>query len=241
MFEDLLSGRARVLDLSYAIRETLPAWPGDRRPFAASVNATHEKNGCFSRRFDMLEHFGTHLDAPAHFLPGKLFVDEIPPERLFGPAVVVEAREESARDADYRLAPEKIAGWETRHGRIPRGAIVLMRTGWAARWPDAARYCNQDAGGTMHFPGFSVAAAEILIERGASGLGIDTMNIDYGASQDFAVHRQALGAGLYQLENLADLVALPEAGAFLIVAPIKLAGGSGGPCRVFAILPEAGR
>jgi kynurenine formamidase len=237
IFEDLLSGRARVLDLSYAIRETLPAWPGDERPFEASVNATVEKNGYFSRRFSMLEHFGTHLDAPVHFPPGKLFVDEIPPERLFGPAAVVDAREESARDVDYRLAVSKIAEWERRHGRIPRGAIVLMRTGWAARWPDAARYRNQDANGTMHFPGFSVEAADLLIERGASGLGIDTMNIDYGASQDFAVHRRALGAGLYHLENLADLGALPEAGAFLVVAPIKLAGGSGGPCRVFALVP----
>jgi kynurenine formamidase len=237
IFEDLLSGRARVLDLSYAIRESLPAWPGDERPFEASVNATVEKNGYFSRRFAMLEHFGTHLDAPVHFPPGKLFVDEIPPERLFGPAAVVDAREESARDVDYRLAVSKIADWERRHGRIPRGAIVLMRTGWAARWPDAARYRNQDANGTMHFPGFSVEAADLLIERGVSGLGIDTMNIDYGASQDFAVHRVALGAGLYHLENLADLGALPEAGAFLVVAPIKLAGGSGGPCRVFALVP----
>ena len=89
----------------------------------------------------------------------------------------------------------------------------------------------------MHFPGFSVAAAELAIERGASGLGIDTMNIDYGASQDYPVHHVALGAGLYQLENLADLSALPESGAFLVVAPIKLAGGSGGPCRVFAVIP----
>ena len=235
--ESLFSGGARILDLSYAISGELPAWPGDERPFEARVNATHEKNGYFTRRFEMLEHFGTHLDAPVHFPPGKMFVDEIPPERLFGPAVVVDAREESARDSDYRLAAEKIAAWESRHGRIPRGAIVLMRTGWAARWPDAARYRNQDASGTMHFPGFSVAAAELVIERGASGLGIDTMNIDYGASPDYAVHRIALGAGLYQLENLADLSALPESGAFLVVAPIKLAGGSGGPCRVFAVIP----
>jgi kynurenine formamidase len=236
MMESILSGRARILDLSYAISGDLPAWPGDERPFEAAINATHEKNGYFTRRFEMLEHYGTHLDAPVHFPPGKMFVDEIPAERLFGPAVVVDAREESARDADYRLAPEKIAAWESRHGRIPRGAIVLMRTGWAARWPDAARYRNPDASGTMHFPGFSVAAAELAIERGASGLGIDTMNIDYGASQDYAVHRVALGAGLYQLENLADLGALPESGALLVVAPIKLAGGSGGPCRVFAVL-----
>jgi kynurenine formamidase len=237
MLEGLFSGCARIVDLSYSIRESLPSWPGDAHPFQAQVNATPEKDGYFTRRFTMLEHFGTHLDAPAHFPPGKIFVDEIPPERFFGPVVVLEARDESARDADYLLGSEKIVAWESRHGRIPRGAIVLMRTGWAARWPDEARYRNLDVNGTMHFPGFSLEAAEILIKRGASGLGIDTLNIDYGASCDFPVRRRALGSGLYQLENLTDLSALPEAGAFLVVAPIKLAGGSGGPCRVFAIIP----
>ena len=237
MLDALFKKGARIVDLSYSIRESLPAWPGDERPFAAQVNATAEKDGYFTRRFEMLEHFGTHLDAPAHFPPGTMFVDEIPAERLFGPAAVIDAREESARDADYLLEPGKIMAWESRHGRIAPGAIVLLRTGWAARWPDAARYRNHDASGTMHFPGFSVESGQMLIERGASGLGIDTMNIDYGASQDFAVHRLALGAGLYHLENLADLNALPEAGAFLVVAPIKLAGGSGGPCRVFAVIP----
>ena len=88
----------------------------------------------------------------------------------------------------------------------------------------------------MHFPGFSLEAAQALIERKVSGLGCDTMSVDFGASEDFAVHRAVLGAGLYQLENLADLSEVTENGAFLVVAPIKLEGGSGGAVRVFAIL-----
>jgi kynurenine formamidase len=91
--------------------------------------------------------------------------------------------------------------------------------------------------GKMHFPGFSVEAVKLLMERKVSGLGCDTLSIDRGASSDYAVHHLALGASLYQLENLADLGELPETGAFLIVAPIKLEGGSGGPARVFALLP----
>lgn len=114
---------------------------------------------------------------------------------------------------------------------------MLLRTGWSSRWPDAQRYRNQDSRGIMHFPGFSVEAAKLLIERKVTGLGCDTMSIDSGASEDFAVHHLALGSGLYHLENLADLSALPETGAFLVVAPIKLEGGSGGPVRVFALLP----
>src|SRR5712664_3316468 len=235
--EGIPSGKTRVLDLSYAINDKLVPWPGDEKFFEAKVNATIEKNGYFTRSFWMLEHYGTHLDAPAHFPPGKATVDQIPAKQLMGPAVVLDVRAEGAKDADFQLLRAGVEEWEKRHGRIPEGAIVLLRTGWASRWPDAQRYRNQDTQGKMHFPGFSSGAAKLLIERKVSGLGCDTMSIDYGASGDFAVHHLALGAGLYHLENLADLSAMPESGAFLIAAPIKLEGGSGGPVRVFALLP----
>lgn len=228
---------SRVLDLSYTISEKNPAWPGDARTYEAKVNARAEEAGYFSRSFWMLEHFGTHLDAPIHFPPGEASVDKIPVVRLIGPAVVMDVRRQAEADADYRLSAEDVRAWEKRHKRIPFGAIVLLRTGWAARWRDEGRYRNQDGDGVMHFPGYSVEAAQLLIERGASGLGIDTLSVDYGASKDFEVHRLSHGAGLYHLENLADLSALPERGAFLVVAPIKLEGGSGGAVRVFAVLP----
>jgi kynurenine formamidase len=237
MLEGVPSGKTRVLDLSYAINDKLVPWPGDEKFFEAKVNASVEKNGYFTRSFWMLEHYGTHLDAPAHFPPGKATVDQIPAKQLFGPAVVIDVRAESGKDADYQLAAARIEDWEKRHARIPEGAIVLLRTGWASRWPDMKKYRNQDAQGKMHFPGFSTEAAKLLIERKVSGLGCDTLSIDNGASSDYAVHHLVLGAGLYQLENLADLSELPETRAFLIVAPIKLEGGSGGPARVFALLP----
>ncbi|HET8925118.1 MAG TPA: cyclase family protein [Candidatus Acidoferrum sp.] len=237
LLEGIPSGKTRVLDLSYAINDKLVPWPGDEKFFEAKVNATFEKNGYFTRSFWMLEHYGTHLDAPAHFAPRKATVDQIPVQQLFGPAVVMDVRTEGGKDADYQLPASRVEDWEKRHGRIPEGAIVLLRTGWASRWPDEKRYRNQDASGTMHFPGFSTDAAKLLIGRKVSGLGCDTLSIDYGASKDFAVHHLALGAGLYHLENLSDLNELPESGAFLIVAPIKLEGGSGGPVRVFALLP----
>ena len=235
--EGIPTGKTRVLDLSYAISDKLVPWPGDGKFFEAKVNATIEKDGYFTRSFWMLEHYGTHMDAPAHFSPGKTTVDQIPVKQLFGPAVVIDVRTESAKDTDYLLPAARVEDWEKRHGRIPDGAIVLLRTGWASRWPDVKRYRNQDAAGTMHFPGFSIEAAKLLIERKVSGLGCDTLSIDNGASKDFAVHHLSLGAGLYHLENLADLSELPETGAFLIAAPIKLEGGSGGPVRVFALLP----
>ena len=237
MWQGIPSGKTRVIDLSYAINDKLVPWPGDEKYFEAKINATVEKNGYFTRSFWMLEHYGTHLDAPVHFPPGKATVDQIPPSKFFGPAVLLDVRDEAAKDADYRLTVSKIEKWERAHGRIPPGAIALLRTGWASRWPDVQKYRNQDPQGKMHFPGYSVEAAKVLIERGVSGLGCDTLSADYGASEDFSVHHLALGAGLYHLENLSDLSAVPEAGAFLVVAPIKLEGGSGGPVRVFALLP----
>ncbi|MGA7916991.1 MAG: cyclase family protein [Candidatus Acidiferrales bacterium] len=230
-------GSTRVVDMTYAINGKLPAWPGDDRTFEAKAVATPEKDGYFARSFWTLEHYGTHLDAPAHFPPGKEFLDQIPVDHFFGPAVVIDVSEEVSKDPDYRLRVVRVEKWEALHGRIPIGSIVLLRTGWSSRWPDQASYRNMDASGVMHFPGYSVEAAKLLIERGAVGLGIDTLSIDYGASKTFEVHRTDLPAGLYNLENLANLGELPEAGAFLIVAPIKLEGGSGGPVRVFALLP----
>ena len=237
--DDLLagiaSGKTHLADLSYAISDKLVPWPGDKRWFEAQVNATVEKNGYFTRSFWMLEHYGTHLDAPAHFPPGKATVEQIPAAQLFGEAVVIDVRSEGQKNADYQVPAARVEAWEKQHGRIPAGAIVLLRTGWSTRWPDAQSYRGLDAQGKMHFPGLSAEAAKLLIARKVSGLGCDTMSVDPGNSEDFAVHHLALGAGLYHLENLADLSAVPESGAFLIVAPIKLEGGSGGAVRVFAL------
>jgi kynurenine formamidase len=236
--EEIASGKTRVIDLSYALSDKLVAWPGDAKAFEAKVNATVEKNGYFTRSFWMLEHYGTHMDAPAHFPPGKTTLDKIAVEKFFGPAVILDVRSEAERNPDYQLTVKRIAAWEEKHGKIPAGAIVVLRTGWASRWPDVARYRNQDANGTMHFPGFSMEAAKFLLERKISGLGCDTLSIDPGNSPDFPVHHAVLGADVFQLENLADLKDLPEAGAFLITAPIKLEGGSGGPVRVFGLVAE---
>jgi len=236
--DGISTGQTRVIDLSYAIRDKMVPWPGDAKAFEAKTNATVEKEGYFTRSFWMLEHYGTHMDAPAHFPPGKITLDKIAVETFFGPAVVIDVRSEADRDPDYQLTVKRVAEWETKHGKIAAGSIVVLRTGWALRWPDVARYRNQDANGKMHFPGYSVEAAKLLLERKISGLGCDTLSIDPGNSPDFPVHHLVLGAGVYQLENLADLRDLPESGAMLIAAPIKLEEGSGGAVRVFALVAE---
>lgn len=228
---------SRILDLTHTINDHLPPWPGDKKSFEAMPNATFERDGFFTRSFWSLEHYGTHLDAPIHFARGGATVDEIPAEKLFGPAVLFDVRADGERDADYALPAGRVAEWEKKHGPIPAGAIVTLRTGRAAHWDDAVKYRGLDAAGAMHFPGFSADAVKALLARGVVGLAADAMSVDVGASKSYEVHCLALGAGIWQVENLADLSEIPEAGASIIAAPIKLEGGSGGPCRVFALIP----
>jgi kynurenine formamidase len=162
-------------------------------------------------------------------------------DRLVAPVVVVDVGEAASRDADYRLRVEDLQGWEARHGPIPAGAIVVMRSGWGRHWPDRGAYLGSTTPGdvtTLHFPGFSRAAAEFLVrERVIVGIGIDTASVDYGPSRDFIVHRIVSAAGLYALENVAHADRLPEAGALLIALPVKIKGGTGGPVRLVGVLP----
>src|SRR5437660_7585869 len=137
LLENIATGKTRVIDLTYALSDKLVPWPGDAKAFEAQVNATVEKNGYFTRSFWMLEHYGTHLDAPIHFPPGKATVDQIAAKQLFGPAVVLDVRAEATKNADYQLPAARVEEWEKKHGPVPEGSIVLLRTGWASRWPDA--------------------------------------------------------------------------------------------------------
>lgn len=189
----------------------------------------------------MSEHGGTHIDAPIHFAEGRLAVDEIPLQKLIAPAVVIDVRPSVADNRDYRLSREDLDKWESRHGPIQAGAVVLMFTGWGKGWPDPSRYLGSATPSdpkTLHFPGFSKEAAEFLVkERRVDGIGIDTPSIDYGPSDDFIVHQIVNGANLYGLENVANLDRLPPKGAILIALPIKIKGGTGGPVRIIAVLP----
>ena len=189
----------------------------------------------------MYEHGGTHIDAPIHFGEGKRSVDAIPLQNLVAPAVVIDVRSAVEQDRDYRLTVQDIKTWESRHGPIPSGAVILMLTGWGRRWPDKHRYLGTDTPSdpkTLHFPGFSKEVAEFLVtKRNVDGIGIDTPSIDYGSSQDFIVHQIVNGADKYGLENIANLEQLPPKGATLVSLPIKIKGGTGGPVRIIAILP----
>jgi kynurenine formamidase len=189
------------------------------------------------------EHGGTHIDAPIHFAEGRQTVDAIPLERLIGPAVVVDVEAQSARDADYQVRTEDFERFEREHGAIPRDAIVLIRTGFATRWPGAERYLGTSRRGEegareLHFPGLHPdAAAWLVANRPIRAIGIDTASIDYGRSTLFESHRTLYAHDIPAFENLAALGRLPATGAWVIALPMKIGGGSGAPLRAVAVLP----
>jgi len=231
----------RVIDLGHALSVNDPTWSGGPA-FARSSLAEFDKAGYEAGHIEADEHFGTHVDAPSHFAKGGLTVDQIPPDRLVRPGVCIDVRAKASTEEDYRISVADITAFEAAHGRIAADTIVLFATGWDARWPDAARYMN-NRDGQKHFPGLSVDAATLLAtERRVAGIGIDTPSIDYGPSAAFEAHRVTQAQGVYHIENAAGLSSLPPTGFTVVVAPIKIAGGSGGPTRVFALVPaSAGR
>jgi kynurenine formamidase len=226
----------RVVELGHPFSSDMPVFPGGAR-LEVKVLGTVERDGYFIRQFMVGEHIGTHVDAPAHFAPGAATVDQIPPEALMGPAAVVDVTAQVAQNPDYAVSPADLEAWERAHGPLQPEHLVLIRTGWASRWPDETRYRNADAAGVMHFPGLSVAASQLLRQRKVRAIGIDTLSTDPGPSATFEQHRDFLSGGGYHIENLADLSRLPPVGAFLVVSPLPVKEGSGAPARVFAFLP----
>ena len=232
------SGFRASVDLTHTVNAKVPTFEVTDKPaYQAKTVATIEKNKYFLRDISLPEHFGTHIDAPAHFAKGAWTVDQIPPERLIAPLVVLDVTANVKNNPDYQISVEDIARWEQTNGQIAPGAVVITRTGWDSRWDSAKNYRNADAKGVMHFPGYSKDAARFLVEgRNVLGLGIDTLSIDYGPSKDFAVHQYTLSHSLYHLENVANLERAPLNGGIVVVAPMKLEGGSGGPVRIFALV-----
>ena len=235
---------AKVVDLTHPFDEKTIYWPTSPSAFELKkLDDGQTPGGWFyrSNAFCTPEHGGTHLDAPSHFAKDAQAADQIPVRRLIAPAAVIDVRAQAAKNPDYRLTLADVKAWEKAHGAVPAGTIVLLRTGWSARWPDRKAYLGDDTPGDaskLHFPSYGDEAAKYLVaDRKVAALGVDTASIDYGASKDFSVHVLANGANVFGLENVANLDAVPEWGAWVAALPMKIAGGSGGPVRIVALLP----
>jgi kynurenine formamidase len=252
-----------IYDLSYSLNEGMNVWPGKPpifciigivyvnvfffcfagdQPFQHCVSCHPDYT---SGSFSISEHCGTHVDAPYHFVKDGLPVDRIPLSQLITSVKVIDIRDACLGNPDYQLSKNDVESFETKYGNLIPSDILFIRTGWHIHWKDgnSAYYgMTEDssaAASVLSFPGISVDAAELLVERGIKGVGLDAPSLDYGKTLDFAVHRLLLGNGMIGVENLNEqIVNLPPKGAIVMIMPLKIVGGSGSPARIIAFVPK---
>jgi kynurenine formamidase len=233
-----------LVDLSHTYDRSTVFWPTAESFRLDKVADGVTPDGYYyaANNFFTSEHGGTHLDAPVHFSQGAQSVDQIPLERFFGEAYVVNVAAQATADADHQVNVEDIQRAEAAQGPIPANAIVLLRTGFSERWPDAAKYLGTAERGEaavrkLHFPGLHPDAARwLLANRTMKAIGIDTASIDYGQSTLYESHRALYERNVPAFENLTNLDRLPPRGASIVALPMKIGGGSGAPLRAVAIL-----
>jgi kynurenine formamidase len=223
-----------IVDLTHTLTTDFPTFSGQQQLEMEQLTSL-ANDGYNVYRWLVNEHTGTHMDAPFHFSDGPT-ADQLPADQLFGPLAVIDIRSKSASDPDAQVTPDDIAAWEAQYGPLPDGVVVAMLSGWQDNL-GTDKFRNADADGVMHFPGFHIEAIELLLgERNAKGILVDTLSLDYGPSADFAVHYRWLPAGKWGIENVANLADLPAGGATVVVGGPKIAGASGGPTRIFALV-----
>ncbi len=237
----------RFVDLTHAFGPGIPHWPGFPNERRETIY-WYEKGkgsmgeGFFTEVFTHVGQWGTHIDPPAHFIPGLRTVDQIDLKEMILPLAVIDVHVEVAKNPDYTLTLERIKKWEKEHGLIPPQSFVALRTDWSKRWPNDAALQNKDSAGVAHFPGWSLPALKYLYEeRKITASGHETTDTDPGSAttkNDYSLETYVLSTNHYQIELLANLDQVPETGAIVIVSFPKPKGGSGFPARVFAILPE---
>lgn len=236
----------RWVDLTHSFSEATIYWPNADHFKLEKVYDGHAAGGYHysANRYAAAEHGGTHMDAPIHFDIKGETVEKIRIDQTIGPGVVVNVSGNASKDRDYRVTPSDFLDFESKEGRIPKGAIVLIRTGYDRFWPDPKQYLGTDERGDaaipkLHFPGLSPEGARWLVEqRGVRAVGLDTASIDYGQSRLFESHRILALHSIPIFENLKGLDQLPAKGALVIALPMKIEGGSGAPLRATAFVSD---
>ncbi len=240
---DISSGR--WIDLTHAFNEKSNYWPTSETFKKTRVFFGRTPGGWFYSAYNIstAEHGGTHVDSPIHFAQGAITTDKLPIEQLIGPGFVIDVTGQSARNVDYLITINDITNFEAKHGQLPPGAIVLLHTGRAKLYSDPKAYMGTtergpDAVAKLRFPGLSPLAAALLVKRRIGAVGIDTPSIDRGQSKDFGAHVRLMTNNIPAFENVGDMSQLPPTGATIIALPMKIEGGSGGPLRIVAHVPN---
>lgn len=234
----LLAGRS-FSDLTHAFHPGQPHFPAFPDESREAVFDLEKGDGFTAHRYSIIGQWGTHVDPPSHFVRGGRTLDQIPVEEMILPLVILDITARVTIDADATPKMEDVQAWERRNGTIPPGAFVALRTGWSHRWPDADAMANRDDGGVSHTPGWSQEVLSFLIEkRAVTAVGHEQTDTDPGLAtsrQDFSLETYVLAQNRWQIELMANLEGLPEAGAALVASWPKPLQGSGFPARIFAI------
>ena len=235
----------RIVDLSHSYSDKTIYWVTAKEFDLDTVFKGETEKGYYyaANNFSTAEHGGTHIDAPIHFAKNGQTVDQIPLEKLIGNAIKIDVSSKAQDNPDYLISIEDIQAWEKKHKKdVPEGSIVLLETGFSKFYPDKKKYLGTTERGEhavreLHFPGLSPEAAQWLVQnRSISAIGIDTPSIDYGQSEYFKSHVILLSENIPAFENLKNLEKLPETGFEIIALPMKIAGGSGAPLRIVALV-----
>jgi len=236
----------KFVDLTHPFAPGIPHWkgfPDEKRetlywyePWVGKLGS-----GFYAQSFTHVGQWGTHVDPPAHFVRGMRTVDQIDVKEMVLPLVVIDVHEAVTKNPDYTITMDDVTNWEKKHGQIPEGSFVAMRTDWSKRWPSMDAMQNRDVNGIMHYPGWSMAVLKYLYEdRKITASGHETTDTDPGVStskDNYSLETYILKSNHYQIELLAHLDEVPETGALVVASFPKPKDGSGFPARVFAILP----
>jgi len=234
----------RWIDLTHSFAPGIPHWQG--LPNEQRVTLFHWDEGVGSlgaagawlHMYSHVGQWGTHIDPPAHFTRGSRTIDQIELKEMILPLAVLDIHEKAAKNPDYVVSMDDVKDWESRHGKIPQGCFLALRTDWSKRWPDNEAMLNEDSKGE-HFPGWGIEVLKYAYEeRKIAASGHETTdNAPKTRDPRMDIERYVLGTNHYQIELLTNLDQVPELGALIVAVPPKPKNGSGFPSRAFAILP----
>jgi kynurenine formamidase len=229
---------AKYVDLTHTITPTIPVWAGFGSPqFSATTDPktgrtyTYSADGFEATHYNLpTDQLGTQLDPPAHWNPDYPAIDELPPTFAVRPLVVIPIQEKVAQNLNYHLQVQDIVNWERRHGRIPQGSVVFVRSDWSKEWP------NPELATRTKFPGVSLEALKFLhLERKILFHGHEPLDTD--STPTLEGEAWLLRNGYTQAEGVANLDQVPETGALVAIGYPKFQGGLGGYARYIAICP----
>ncbi len=222
-----------LIDLTHPLSTACPSWTGT---CGFEHHLVTDYSNCAApvkfrvQSITMHAGIGTHMDAPAHCIPGGKTIDQFELDQLIVPCFMIDIHEKS--HANYQCSRKDLQTFELQYSKIAKNSFVIIHAGWSRFWNQPEQYRNH-----LQFPSVSIEAANFLLERDIAGLGIDTLSPDTETS-GFPVHQALLGAGKYIVENVAHADKLPPAGSFSMSLPLLTEDGTEAPVRLVGLVSK---